>query len=776
MPTLFQTTGVRYIKISKTDVSGSDNSNSLRELQNIKIKYDTLGVIDHIVMNISEYPTYYLYEINPINITSSLNSVDNYALVVSQSFQTCANILLAEEEYKVILTQTILDSQAAFNTGSSLTNGLHSKYLFPNTPSIPLTITFQASASSFTTEPTFSIVTSQGGGGAAQGGGNLPYNNLITLASGTALPNGLVTVTYLATNDFFTGTNLFIRYESGDDFNLSDARLTVANSSSFSPGTYIRQVIIEPYLKTKFNNSDCDVLQNNVSDNYVDDFYMDVDYSTDSLAPVNYNQILSGSAKRAEVKSYYYNLLRHIKPRYKGSKNPDPGAAEFRYVLKTAEGLATERWSLYFYFKEDFPFRFTRGEVVEIYQQNNTLMGKGTIINVDNIASIGNSPSYIIVDIATTSTDILAYNFQFGLSKLSSLMTINYLYTGSSNFDESSAGTMYMIPNKFSNSNTFPMDSYNSNIYEFKGGKSTHPMIPAIAGQFEMGNILEVYDSKSVNILSPNNFEAYNYTIDEVFKENTLLNAKPIQYNTNTYVNNELKIISTKFGVPTFPDYIISSNFIPGFAALETLNTYDDLTWGNYTGRLRLATMRKGGIENGYIIATDETGSLKDLGKQVYDGINERGEKWFVTLAKNLNSPLTGSVNPWNYGYTSESVTYESLGVYPITSMSVTVNTPPTANFYYAFFDNPIRLSNGIDIYTSSGGNGIFGTISADNLGLMLWKGIPSNENETKHLIVRGSTLDGVGPGAIVLPNSSNDIIQNFNDITSTYGDKSLNK
>jgi hypothetical protein len=52
---------------------------------------------------------------------------------------------------------------------------------------------------------------------------------------------------------------------------------------------------------------------------------MDVDYSTSptvgsSLTPINFNQLIEGIATRAQVQDYYYNLQRHIIPRYLGSK------------------------------------------------------------------------------------------------------------------------------------------------------------------------------------------------------------------------------------------------------------------------------------------------------------------------------------------------------------------------------------------------------------------------------------------------------------------------
>jgi hypothetical protein len=47
---------------------------------------------------------------------------------------------------------------------------------------------------------------------------------------------------------------------------------------------------------------------------------MKADYNSGQLTPTNFDSIISGSATRASVKDYYYNLRRQILPRYNGSK------------------------------------------------------------------------------------------------------------------------------------------------------------------------------------------------------------------------------------------------------------------------------------------------------------------------------------------------------------------------------------------------------------------------------------------------------------------------
>ena len=69
------TTGVSYIKIAKKDLKGVDNTLSLQELTNLRIKFpDVPGVTKYKIVNVKEYPTYYLYETLSTLQTSSINS------------------------------------------------------------------------------------------------------------------------------------------------------------------------------------------------------------------------------------------------------------------------------------------------------------------------------------------------------------------------------------------------------------------------------------------------------------------------------------------------------------------------------------------------------------------------------------------------------------------------------------------------------------------------------------------------------------------------------
>jgi hypothetical protein len=77
---------ILYIKIARKDVQGNDNTLSLQELTNLRLKFsDVSPVTDYPIATITERPSYYLYTLSSIvNVTSSAdNNVLNHAFSAS---------------------------------------------------------------------------------------------------------------------------------------------------------------------------------------------------------------------------------------------------------------------------------------------------------------------------------------------------------------------------------------------------------------------------------------------------------------------------------------------------------------------------------------------------------------------------------------------------------------------------------------------------------------------------------------------------------------------
>jgi len=105
-------------------------------------------------------------------------------------------------------------------------------------------------------------------------------------------------------------------YQTGSA--LADVIFQITQSQT--PQNATSSFILEPYLPANFNYTDCDVLMNNFSQNDISNIVQEVLYDAGSVIPSNLEQIISGTAQRAEVNDYLYNASANTYPRYLGSK------------------------------------------------------------------------------------------------------------------------------------------------------------------------------------------------------------------------------------------------------------------------------------------------------------------------------------------------------------------------------------------------------------------------------------------------------------------------
>ena len=95
---------------------------------------------------------------------------------------------------------------------------------------------------------------------------------------------------------------------------------------SVDPLTYLScssPVILNPFLNNinNFNNSDYNAIINNVIPNRLSEWYQQIDYATDQNIPVNFQQLISGTAAPASVQDSNYTSYQYSGIRYWGSKN-----------------------------------------------------------------------------------------------------------------------------------------------------------------------------------------------------------------------------------------------------------------------------------------------------------------------------------------------------------------------------------------------------------------------------------------------------------------------
>lgn len=81
-------------------------------------------------------------------------------------------------------------------------------------------------------------------------------------------------------------------------------------------------VTLDPYVNiANFENSDYNAVMGNATNIRPGTLYQDIDYSSATTTPVNFEAILSGSADKALVPDSNYSTKRITKPRYEGSRS-----------------------------------------------------------------------------------------------------------------------------------------------------------------------------------------------------------------------------------------------------------------------------------------------------------------------------------------------------------------------------------------------------------------------------------------------------------------------
>ena len=161
----FFTLGVKYIKIARYDAFGNDNYQSLRQLDNIRIRTVDRGIIDYPVVAITEYPSsslngpYFLYQIVTTNVTSSTNNqILNYQVSASRNTPTFISRTPTGQEPKYTFVTNFTESVDNLNYFDTASGA----YIPLNTPNIPLIYTaslfFSASAAFTDFSPSIALL------------------------------------------------------------------------------------------------------------------------------------------------------------------------------------------------------------------------------------------------------------------------------------------------------------------------------------------------------------------------------------------------------------------------------------------------------------------------------------------------------------------------------------------------------------------------------------------------------------------------------------------
>ena len=163
--------------------------------------------------------------------------------------------------------------------------------------------------------------------------------------------------------------------------------ISILTNNNFPPNLSASNVLIQEYQLT---NPSLDPLANNVLDNRLSSEYMDVDYSSNAILPVNSASLYSGSATKFAIPDSNYTSYRSTALRYEGSKTTSPGFNQPIYIKPSTIFLnnqypvstpSTEsqvpnasnysNWFIYFdYVQTSFPEIPNGGNVHAVYAIN----------------------------------------------------------------------------------------------------------------------------------------------------------------------------------------------------------------------------------------------------------------------------------------------------------------------------------------------------------------------------------------------------------------------
>jgi hypothetical protein len=299
--------GIKYIKVAKVDGSGQSKANTLRQLQEITLNYSDIGPKTYKIRSRTEYDTYYLFSLDYANPSSSIDKgILDYTLD-SGTITTGPAAILANQSSSVT---GYPNSTTFFNSTTGLYN--FSQRL-PN-----VIITFTGSAQ----------------GGPAAAGDVQPIIRLI--ATSSILPRTIISqstnvISAIDVNVTVSGsftvpaedTKYYLEVANGavatTPCNFSSIFLKVTQSISARGNSGI-STVLSPDTPFLFTGTDCDVTYGYVDEYPISQYRQSVDYSTGIKTPTNIQAIISQSAVPAIVQDYNYEIKRHTRPRYEGSR------------------------------------------------------------------------------------------------------------------------------------------------------------------------------------------------------------------------------------------------------------------------------------------------------------------------------------------------------------------------------------------------------------------------------------------------------------------------
>jgi hypothetical protein len=320
------TAGVKIVKISKTDALGRDITLQLQEAQTLRLQLDDVGMLDFTIISIREYVDHFLFYVEPLELGTQVSTGIQPTSLASGGSGFISggviNILPSPANFPVGALKgfAILSNKTNWtfdNTTTGLWTSISAKTPFSMKVSFTCsvyadnnssrTLQFWLSGSNTNSSYLTSFSNASGSSNAVTVSGSL---NITSAEFPNSKEFGVRLSHYYGTGNLYIPTNTFY-------LNLE----SLVTSSTDNNGVL---TVVEPYVSENVSTSDYNAIINNATQGRVNDFYMDVDYSSNAIIAVNDQAILDGNATRAEVQHSNYTTARIVNPRYAGSRNTSP--------------------------------------------------------------------------------------------------------------------------------------------------------------------------------------------------------------------------------------------------------------------------------------------------------------------------------------------------------------------------------------------------------------------------------------------------------------------
>ena len=340
------TTGVKAIKVSKTDALGNDQTLILQEGELLTLVFDDIGTQRFTITSVSEYSDYYLYYVIPalLGINESDFHVPEDVSGTGTGVINAGNYELQGTGGGLVQGKRFADFATVDNlTSWNFTNstGRLTSILGLGGNRFALTIQYQVEVyTNATTSDSYTFAIAPEGSNW-----DVTYNNDVVSSNSNDIINGNTVTLVAPTNGVgnarsITGSfNIVadagtvgvlgikpVSYYGAAKFFFPTGSINIDIQSFISGSSDNNGVntIVEPYITENFAINDYNATINNAVEARDNEFYMDVDYSSNAIVAVNSDTILDDTATRAKVQYSNYTSERVTRPRYDGSKNESP--------------------------------------------------------------------------------------------------------------------------------------------------------------------------------------------------------------------------------------------------------------------------------------------------------------------------------------------------------------------------------------------------------------------------------------------------------------------